>query len=113
MESPAWSGPPQPPANPPARNGANPPVLPRRIGLGSLAPGLRDSPPTYSSLPGRFPSPRSPEDTRMTVSATQDGGEQGRSVPGQADGQAQEAGPAEAGGAGSGGAPGEADARGA
>jgi signal transduction histidine kinase len=113
MESPARSGPSQPPANPPAWNGTNPPVLPRRVRQAGLAPGLSDGPSAYSSLPGRFPGPRSPEQTRATVSAIQDGAEREPSMRGQADGLPQEPGAAEAGGAGSGGAAGECGTRGA
>ena len=102
MESPAWSDPPQP-ASPPARNGTHPPVLPRRVRQASLAPGLGDSPPAYTSLPGRIPGPRSPEDTRITVAAVQHGAERGRPMPGQGDGRPQLPGAAEADGAGSGG----------
>jgi hypothetical protein len=102
MESPAWSGPPQP-ANPPARNGTHPPVLPRRVRQASLAPGLRDGPPADSSLPGRIPGPRSPENTGITVAAAQHRAERGQPMPGQADGQPQQSGAAEGGGAGSSG----------
>ena len=111
VESPAWSGPPQPPANPPAPNGTHPPVLPRRVRRGSLAPGRREGLSAYPSLPGRFPSPRSPEGTRIIMSAIQHGAERGPPMPGLADGRRQKPGAAEAGGAGSSGMP-EADGAG-
>jgi anti-sigma regulatory factor (Ser/Thr protein kinase) len=103
IESAAWGGPPQAPANPPPLKGTNPPVLPRRVRQASPVRGLRDGPPTYSSLPGRFPSPRSPGGTRITVSAIQDGAEWGRLMLGQADGLPHVPGVAQAGGAGSSG----------
>jgi Nitrate and nitrite sensing/Histidine kinase-, DNA gyrase B-, and HSP90-like ATPase len=101
MESPAWGGPPQPTANPSTPNGATPPVLPRRVRRSSLAPGRSEGPPTYSSLPGRFPSQRSPEETRITMPAIQPAAERRPSMPGLANGQRQEPGAAEADGAGS------------
>jgi hypothetical protein len=103
LDSPTWNGPPQP-ANPPARNGTHPPVLPRRVREASLAQGLRDGPPTYSSLPGRIPGPLSPEDTRITVTAVQPNTERGRPMSGQGDGRPQQPGAAEAGAASSSGA---------
>jgi hypothetical protein len=108
MEPSAWNGP-QQPANPTARSGTHPPALPRRVRQASLAPGLRDGTPAYSSLPGRIPGPGSPEDTRITVAAIQHGAERGGSMPCQADGRPQEPGAAEADGASSSGAA-EADA---
>jgi signal transduction histidine kinase len=111
MESPAWSGPPQPSVNFPAWNGTNPPMLPRRLRQASPAPELADGPPAYSSLPGRFPGP--PEEANATVSPIRRGVEQGRSIPGRADGLAPEPGVAEADGADSGGAAGAGGARGA
>jgi len=95
MESPTWSGPPQPPVNFPAWNGTNPPMLPRRLRQADPAPELADGPPAYSSLPGRFPGPHPPEETSATVSQIRRGVEQGRSIPGQADGPRQEPGVAE------------------
>jgi len=92
MESPAWSGPPQPaarppawdgtrpPARPPASDGTRPPVLPRRVHQASLVPQPGEAPTAYSSLPGRFPDPRSTEETRGTVSAIQHGSQPGRST---------------------------------
>jgi signal transduction histidine kinase len=117
LESPALNGPPQP-ANPPARNGTHPPVLPRRVRQASLAQGLRDGLPAYSSLPGRIPGPLSREDTRITVAAVQPGAERGRPMSGQGDDRPQQPGAAEAGGAdssgaGYGGPAGEGDTRGA
>ncbi|MBO0817881.1 MAG: hypothetical protein J2P30_22340, partial [Actinobacteria bacterium] len=113
MEPPARSGPPQPPANLPGWNGTSPPVLPRRVRQPNLAPRHGGGPLAYSSLPGRFPGPRSSEETRSaTASAIQDGAESGRSMPGQADGLPQESGAAEADGAGSGGPAGEGGAAG-
>jgi hypothetical protein len=100
MESPAWSGPPQPSVNFPAWNGTNPPMLPRRLRQASLAPAPADGPPAYSSLPGRFPGPHPPGETNATVSPIRRGVEQGRSVPGHADGLPQEPGVAEADGGG-------------
>jgi hypothetical protein len=79
----------------------------------SLAPQLRDGPPAYSSLTGRFPGPWSPEETRATVSAIQHGSERGRSMFGPASGLPQEPGTAAADGADSGSAAGEGGARGA
>jgi signal transduction histidine kinase len=98
MESPAWSGPPQPPADPEARNGMNPPMLPRRVRQISLAPELRDGPPTYSSLPGRFRG--SPEGTGAAAFAIQDGAERGGPMPGPASGLPHESDVREAGGTG-------------
>src|SRR6516225_6130707 len=95
MESPTWNGPPQPPVNFPAWNGTNPPMLPRRLRQADPAPELADGPPAYSSLPGRFPGPHPPEETSATVSPIRRGVEQGRSIPGQADGPRQEPGVAE------------------
>ena len=95
MESPTWNGPPQPPVNFPAWNGTNPPMLPRRLRQADPAPELADGPPAYSSLPGRFPGPHPPEETSATVSQIRRGVEQGRSIPGQADGPRQEPGVAE------------------
>jgi hypothetical protein len=80
MESPAWNGPLRPPADPPAWDGTNPPMMPRRVRPASLAPQLRDTPPAYTSLPGRFPGPRSPEETTDTVPEIQHHPERGRSM---------------------------------
>jgi hypothetical protein len=99
MESPAWCGRPQSPVNPQTPNGTAPPVLPRRVRRASPAPGRREGPSAYSSLPGRFPSPRSPEGTRITKSPIQHGAERGPSMPGLVDGRRQEHGAPEAGGA--------------
>ena len=95
MESPAWSGPPRPAADQPAwaeqawgnqagsnqaggeETGAD---LPRRVRQASLVPQLRDAPPGYPPLPGRFPDPRTPDEARATVSAIQHGSERGRSL---------------------------------
>jgi len=106
MESPAWNGPPQPSVNFPAWNGTNPPMLPRRLRQASLAPELAVGPPAYSSLPGRFPGPYPPEETNAAVFPIRRGVEQGRSIPGQADGLPQEPGVAEADGEDPGGAAG-------
>jgi signal transduction histidine kinase len=83
MESPAWSGPPRPAAHPSARHGINPPVLPRRVRLASLAPQLRNAPPIYSSLPGRFPGQRPPEEMRAQADGADSGG-----APGEDSGRA-------------------------
>jgi hypothetical protein len=103
MESPAWNGPPRP-ATPPARNGTNPPVLPRRVRRASPVTGLEDGPPNHSSLPGRFPSPRSPGDARTTSSAIQHGVWRGWPIPGRGDGLPHVPGVAEDDGAASHGA---------
>ncbi len=94
MESPAWSDPPQPAADTPAWDKENPPVLPRRVRQASLVPQLREAPPAYPPLPGKFPGPRSPEDARATVSAIQHGWERGRGVPDPATALPQEFGAA-------------------
>jgi len=69
-------------------------VLPRRVRQASLVPQLREAPPAYPPLPGKFPGPRSPEDARATVSAIQHGWERGRGVPDPATGMPQELGAA-------------------
>ena len=80
MESPAWSEPPQPAADTPGWSETAPPVLPRRVRQASLVPELRNAPPAYPPLPGRYGDPRSPEEARSTVSAIQHGSERGRSM---------------------------------
>jgi hypothetical protein len=80
MESPAWSEP-RPPGDTPAWDEAGEgPELPHRVRQASLVPQLREAPPAYPPLPGRFPDPRSPDDARATVSAIQHGWERGRSL---------------------------------
>ena len=63
------------------------PGLPKRVRQASLVPELRNPPPAYPPLPGRFPDPRTPDEARATVSAIQHGWERGRSMfdpdPGQ------------------------------
>src|SRR5262245_11235654 len=113
MESPAWSGPLRPPAGLPERDGTNPPVMPRRARQASLAPQLGDARPAHSSLPGRFPGPRSPEETTDTVSAIQHGSKRERSMIDPASGLPPESGAAGAGGADSGGAGSDGCTRGA
>ena len=113
MESPAWSGPLRPPAGLPERDGTNPPVMPRRARQPSLAPQLGDARPAHSSLPGRFPGPRSPEETTDTVSAIQHGSKRERSMIDPASGLPPESGAAGAGGADSGGAGSDGGTRGA
>ncbi|HET7244952.1 MAG TPA: nitrate- and nitrite sensing domain-containing protein [Streptosporangiaceae bacterium] len=56
------------------------PVLPRRVRQASLVPQLRNAPPAYPPLPGRYGDPRPPDEARATVSAIQDGWERGRSM---------------------------------
>ena len=85
MESPAWSQPPRPSAGTPAtgtpaQGDTGPPVLPRRVRQASLVPQLRNAPPAYPPLPGRFGDPRPPDEARATVSAIQHGWERGRST---------------------------------
>ena len=101
MESPAWSQPPPPAADAPAQDAADapaqdaadapaqddtgqddmgPPVLPRRVRQASLVPQLRNAPPAYPPLPGRYGDPRPPDEARATVSAIQHGWERGRSM---------------------------------
>jgi len=87
MESPAWSGPPQPAADTPGWDQTAPPVLPRRVRQASLVPELRNAPPAYPPLPGRYGDPRSPEEARSTVSAIQHGSQRGRSMFDPAHGQ--------------------------
>jgi hypothetical protein len=95
MESPAWSEPPRPAADAPAQgdtaqdapaqvdtaqNDIGQPVLPRRVRQASLVPQLRNAPPAYPPLPGRYGDPRPPDEARATVSAIQHGWERGRSM---------------------------------
>jgi hypothetical protein len=87
MESPAWSGPPKPEADTPGWAETAPPVLPRRVRQASLVPELRNAPPAYPPLPGRYGDPRSPEEARSTVSAIQHGSQRGRSMFDPAHGQ--------------------------
>ena len=78
-------------ADPAAGGGPDETGLPRRVRQASLAPQLRDSPPRAapSADLGMFSDPapsdqplpeRSPEETRVTMSAIQRGWERGRSV---------------------------------
>jgi hypothetical protein len=60
------------------------PVLPRRVRQASLVPQLRNPPPAYPPLPGRYGDPRPPDEARATVSAIQHGWERGRSMFGPA-----------------------------
>jgi anti-sigma regulatory factor (Ser/Thr protein kinase) len=102
MESPAWSEP-RPAAGDPAWDEAGEgPELPHRVRQASLVPQLREAPPAYPPLPGRFPDPRSPDEARATVSAIQHGSERGRSVFDPAPGQPPEFGAAGTGESGTG-----------
>src|SRR5215831_12814655 len=65
------AGPP-PAADTLASDGTQPPLLPRRARQASLAPQLTDGPPAYSSLPGRFPDLRSPEEAGGIAPAIQE-----------------------------------------
>jgi signal transduction histidine kinase len=56
------------------------PVLPRRVRQASLVPQLRNVPPAYPPLPGRYGDPHPPDEARATVSAIQHGWERGRSM---------------------------------
>jgi hypothetical protein len=60
------------------------PVLPRRVRQASLVPQLRNAPPAYPPLPGRYGDPRPPDEARATVSVIQHGWEPGRSTFGPA-----------------------------
>src|SRR5215472_2818938 len=44
------------------RDGMGQPVLPRRVRQASLVPQLRNPPPTYPPLPGRYGDPRPPDE---------------------------------------------------
>ena len=59
----------------PARDDIGQPVLPLRVRLASLVPQLRNAPPAYPPLPGRYGDPRPPDEARATVSAIQHGWE--------------------------------------
>ena len=90
MESSAWSQPPRPTVDAPVQDDtgqdalvqddAGQPVLPRRVRQASLVPQLRNAPPAYPPLPGRYGDPRPPDEARATVSAIQHGWERGRSM---------------------------------
>jgi hypothetical protein len=122
MESPAWSQPPQPAAGVPipdapaaddpaqgemgpgdtgqddtGRDDTGQLILPRRVRQASLVPQLRNPPPAYPPLPGRYGDPRPPDEARATVSAIQHGWERGRSMFGPAPEPPVEAGAPEAG----------------
>jgi hypothetical protein len=56
------------------------PVLPRRVRQASLVPQLRNAPPAYPPLPGRYGDQPPPDEARATVSAIQHGWERGRSM---------------------------------
>ncbi len=60
------------------------PVLPKRVRQASLVPQLRNAPPAYPPLPGRYGDPRPPDEAGATVSAIQHGWERGRSMSGPA-----------------------------
>jgi signal transduction histidine kinase len=92
MESPAWNDP--PPARTGARSGdgSGGPALPRRVRQASLVPQLRNAPPAYPPLPGRFPDPRPPDEARATVSAIQHGWQRGRSVSAPGSGEHEQSG---------------------
>src|SRR5207302_2007911 len=78
------------------------PVLPRRVRQASLVPQLRNAPPAYPPLPGRYGDPRPPDEARATVSAIQHGWERGRSMFDPAPGPAAGQGGPEAGESGTG-----------
>ena len=102
LESPAWSAPPPATAGASSWDEMAPPVLPRRVRQASLVPQLRNAPPAYPPLPGRYGDPRSPEDARSTVSAIQHGSERGRSMFDPAAGQASGSGAPQGGESGAG-----------
>jgi len=62
------------------RDGTGQPVLPRRVRQASLVPQLRNPPPAYPPLPGRYGDQRPPDEARATVSAIQHGWERGKSM---------------------------------
>ena len=70
------------------RDGTGQPVLPRRVRQASLVPQLRNPPPAYPPLPGRYSDQRPPADARATVSAIQHGWGRGRSMFGPVPGAA-------------------------
>jgi anti-sigma regulatory factor (Ser/Thr protein kinase) len=78
------------------------PVLPRRVRQASLVPQLRNAPPAYPPLPGRYGDPRPPDEARATVSAIQHGWERGRSMFDPATGPPAGPGAPEAGESGTG-----------
>ena len=80
MEPPAWSQLLQPAADATAQDTTSQPVLPRRVRQASLVPQLRNAPPAYPPLPGRYGDPRPPDEARATVSAIQHGWQRGRSM---------------------------------
>jgi hypothetical protein len=69
-----------------AQDDAGQPALPRRVRQASLVPQVRNAPPAYPPLPGRYGDPRHPGEARAAVSAIQQGSERGRSMPGPAPG---------------------------
>jgi Nitrate and nitrite sensing len=81
---PPRSEPPRPGADTPAQDDSGQPVLPRRVRQASLVPQLRNAPPAYPPLPGRYGDPRPPDEATATVSAIQHGWERGRSMSGPA-----------------------------
>ena len=80
-----------------AQGNTGPPLLPRRVRQASLVPQLRNAPPAYPPLPGRFGDPRPPDEARATVSAIQHGWQRGRSMFDPASAPPAEAGAPEAG----------------
>jgi len=70
------------------RDGTGQPVLPRRVRQANLVPQLRNPPPAYPPLPGRYGDQRPPADARATVSAIQHGWGRGRSMFGPVPGAA-------------------------
>jgi hypothetical protein len=68
----------------------------------SLVPQLRNAPPAYPPLPGRYGDPRPPDEARATVSAIQHGWERGRSMFDPATGPEAGPGAADAGESGTG-----------
>jgi hypothetical protein len=78
------SEPPRPGADTPPQDDSGQPVLPRRVRQGSLVPQLRNAPPAYPPLPGRYGDPRPLDEARPTVPAIQHGWERGRPMSGPA-----------------------------
>ena len=100
--APPRSEPPRPGAGTPAQDDSGQPVLPRRVRQASLVPQLRNAPPAYPPLPGRYGDPRPPDEARTTVSAIQHGWERRRSMSGPAPEPQTAPGASEAGESGTG-----------
>lgn len=81
LSSPGWPGADQPVTGPAVTDGGEGPLLPRRVRQASLVPQLREGLMPLSSPPADTrPDPQSPEATRATMSAIQQGWERGRSA---------------------------------